>query len=175
MTSLTGRLARRVRNESRDGMRRKRLGVGRDRYPVPDDAPRDQVGAGIVIERNRLGRRARRAVELHVVGMRSLVPAMPRADLASRPILGLGRGLADRRGWWRLPFAEQGNADDADVIRTAGARSIGVWKRSEIERRRLAEVAPPALDVKPATRRKHVAALLRVGALPGDHIDAIDR
>src|SRR5262249_44874784 len=86
-----------------------------------------------------------------------------------------GRGLADRRGWWRLPFAEQGNADDADVIRTAGARSIGVWKRSEIERRRLAEVAPPALDVKPATRRKHVAALLRVGARPGALIDAIDR
>src|SRR2546426_8868255 len=145
---------------------------------VLDDPSRDEIGAAVVVERDQLRRRARGALEARVVGVRGLMPAVASADgpLRRSALAVYTRGRPVNPDWRRYGLlAEQGDADHADVFGPAGARGIRVGKRGEVERRRLAEVPAPALDVHAAARREHVAALRRIGGLPGDDIDAVDR
>ena len=74
---------------------------------------------------------------------------MPRRDSAAgglphRPRLGLRLRLCDRL--WRPLSTEERHADHPDVVRAAGARSIRIPQRGEIESGRLGEALTPPED-----------------------------
>jgi hypothetical protein len=121
MASLTGRLSGGVRDEARERPR-----IRRDRDRIPDDAFCNQIGPAVVIHRDQLRGRGRGTLESHVIGVRGLVTAVAGADLRlGRPIPGKRLRLADRRRCGCVPFAEQGDADDADMMssRPCGERT----------------------------------------------------
>ncbi len=72
------------------------------------------------------------------------------------------------------PFAEHGDADDADVFGAAGARGVGVGQLGEIERGGTGEALAPALDVGALVRVQHIPRLRRRCGVAGDHVDAVD-
>ena len=71
-------------------------------------------------------------------------------------------------------LAEKGDADDADVLGTPGARRIGIGQRREIERRSGGDTRAPAVDVGALVSAQDVARLRGRRGLARQDVDAVD-
>src|SRR5688572_1353571 len=74
----------------------------------------------------------------------------------------------------RPTLAKQRDADDADIVRTPGARRIGIGEAREVERGDLVEILAPALDPHRVPGAEYVTALLLCCCLAADDVDPVD-
>src|SRR6185503_16976311 len=130
-----------------------------------DNALRHQVSIAVVVERDRLGRLRRSALEGDLPHRRVLAPTMTGAETRLLPRRRGTRGIAAPparlRCRWRdrlrlALLAKYGDADHTDVLRAAGARGIRVGKRGEVEGRGLREALAPPQDVIGAPGAQHI-------------------
>src|SRR4030081_1536808 len=82
--------------------------------------------------------------------------------------------MGKRKYHGKRSFTKHRHADDADVLRTARARRIGVAKRCEFECRDALLALAPAADVETAPRILHVASLLPRRRFTAYCVDAVD-
>ncbi|MFN9793126.1 MAG: hypothetical protein ACK57F_09625 [Pseudomonadota bacterium] len=165
------------------------------------DAARDQHRHAVVVQRDDFVRTAVAPLEADAGNRIPTALAMPGAEFlrgrGRRMVLGaagesVGTGgarfglrlravataprgrrfLRDRRTM-EGPFAEHGDADHAHVVRTAGARGVGIRQFGEVELGALLHRLAPAADLGALPRAQHVAGLRGARGLAGHGVDAV--